>query len=286
MPDESPYTFERKGASWRVLHGRREVWSSTDALQSMKIMQLLNAETRPVQLLRARIVELQSMEDAELESLRSELAAREAEVERLRGRIEETELSNSKDGFTFSSELLPNHTYATTWWYWYKFGAGESPRVACVVRDEQVPGGYLVYWAPEDSVGGPVPIYFTRAMWGHPVFRSRDAIVTEFRSEIERLRKPTHYWYEDLEYAIDGPEQVVSEQHIEQPGEVFEVTPIHAMGKQIYATVPDKSDDSAEWADGDYCGDLEVIGPFATLEEARNEADRLTAEAAKEADRA
>jgi len=69
---DQPYTFERKGASWRVLHGRREVWSSTDALQSMKIMQLLNAETRPVQFLHARIVELQSMEDAELDRLRSE----------------------------------------------------------------------------------------------------------------------------------------------------------------------------------------------------------------------
>jgi hypothetical protein len=102
-------------------------------------------------------------------------------------------------------------------------------------------------------------------------------------AEVERLRKPTHYWYEDLEYAIDGPEQVVSEQHIDRAGAVFEVTPLRAMDKVFYATVPDKQDDNAEWSDGDYCGDLQVIGPFATQEEAKHEADRLIAEAAKEA---
>jgi hypothetical protein len=51
---DQPYRLERKGANWRVLHGSREVWASTEALQSMKIMQLLNSETRSARILREK----------------------------------------------------------------------------------------------------------------------------------------------------------------------------------------------------------------------------------------
>lgn len=94
---------------------------------------------------------------------------------------------------------------------------------------------------------------------------------------LEEVTKPTHYWTDVCEdFAVDDLEQIVNEQWIDMAGSTFEATPLHAMPKVYYGVIPDGRDTDAEWADGEYCGDLIVIGPYATEQEARAKAKQLT----------
>jgi len=112
------------------------------------------------------------------------------------------------------------------------------------------------------------------------VLAVRDAEIERLRARVAELETPTHYWcdmdseavYRTIDDVIDGND---TNTDIIVGGAVG-IVPIRQLPREWYGFVPGMRDD--DWLCGDFVGRCELVGPFASEDEAKAEAVRITDE--------